>query len=144
MQRTLFGTALRGALILVVPCVAFAAQPAATQSDVKPAKDVKSTTPAQTQMRAYIDPETGRLVGHPVTADQQRAAQQAVKAPDQSVVQAIVHADGSTEYILNGAADSEMIATVGKDGKVHTHCTDPTHNHALDQHPATTEAADER
>ena len=144
MRFHLAGAIAHGAALLLVPVALLAGTPTPSEPTGKTTPKVQPAPAAQGQMRAYIDPETGRLVGHPVTEEQKRAARQAQKEPDQSVVQTIVYADGSTEYILNGAADAELIATVSSDGKVHTHCTDPTHNHALDQHPATTEAADER
>ncbi|HST28765.1 MAG TPA: hypothetical protein VLK26_10400 [Rudaea sp.] len=141
MQCTLLGAALRGALVLVTPCVAIAAP--ATSAE-KASTAAKPAAPAQGQVRAYIDPETGQLVDHPVTEEQKRAAQQGMKAPGASVVQTFHRADGSIEVVLNGAADSELIATVGKDGKVKVECTDNSHKLPLQEMKPQAEAPDER
>jgi hypothetical protein len=141
MRFSLLDAAFRCVLILVVPGVVFAAPPAATRPDIKPATEAKSS--AQARMRAYIDPETGRLTSTPVTAEQKRAAQQQVKesAP---TVQTIHHTDGSIEDVLNGSADAVLTATVGKDGTIHLQCSDPSHDHGPGKALKKAEANDER
>jgi hypothetical protein len=142
------GAVFCGALILAIPA-AMAAPATATQSaspkaaSKAPAVAKKPASDASAAMRAYIDPETGKLVSHPVTAEQKRAAQQAASRPA-PVVQTIHHADGSVEDVLNGAADAVLTATVGKDGKIHMHCSDGTHDHGVAEALQSAEARDER
>ncbi|MGH8041412.1 MAG: post-PEP-CTERM-1 domain-containing protein [Rudaea sp.] len=127
MRIAVSGIVVCSAFILATPIVTRADPPSSSATGEK-ASVPASAAPAQTsQLRAYIDPETGRLVDHPVTAEQKRAAAQGMQLPNRGPVQEIHHADGSIEVVLNGAADSELIATVGKDGKVSVQCTDATH-----------------
>lgn len=127
MRSSFNGIALCVACVIAIPTLSRAAPPAD-----KAAKSAPAATPAP-QMRAYIDPETGKLIDHPVTEEQKRAATQATKTAAPAKVQEIRHVDGSIETILNGAADAQLTATVGKDGKIRYECSDATHHHALDQ-----------
>ncbi|HET8943010.1 MAG TPA: hypothetical protein VFN13_13585 [Rudaea sp.] len=106
--------------------LASVAAPAPTTVPAGKVEAPTKATPAPA-LRAYIDPQTGRLIGHPVTDEQKRAAARSSATPRRNKVLELHHADGSTEYVLNGAADAQIIATVGKDGKIHTHCTDASH-----------------
>ena len=144
MRFHLVGAIAYGAFSLLVPVAALAGSSAQSAPTGGTTPKVQPAPAAQGQMRAYIDPETGQLIDHPVTEEQKRAAQQGMKAPGADVVQTLHRADGSIEYVLNGAANAELMATIGKDGKVHFQCTDPTHNHALDGIGAMSEADDER
>ncbi|MBO9663503.1 hypothetical protein [Dokdonella sp.] len=76
---------------------------------------------AQSAMRAYVDPETGRLVDRPVTPEQKRAAADAL-APNTAKVTKIQHANGMREYDLNGRADEALVATVRPDGSLEYRC----------------------
>jgi len=144
MRFHLAGAITHGAALLLVPVAALAASSTPSEPTGKTTPKVQPAPAAQGQLRAYIDPETGQLIDHPVTEEQKRAAQQATKVPGASVVQTFHRADGSIEYVLNGAANADLTATIGKDGKVHFQCTDPTHNHVLDGIRAKAEADDER
>ena len=130
--------------LLLVPFAALAGSSAQWARAGGTTPKVQPAPAAQGQMRAYIDPETGQMIDHPVTEEQKRAAQQGMKAPGAGVVQTFHRADGSIKYVLNGAANEDLTATIGKDGKVHFQCTDPTHNHVLDGVRAKSEADDER
>lgn len=139
------GAAWGGALTLAGACVAAVAAPPTKPAPAADAAQASTATPAASAgLRAYIDPETGRLVERPVTAEQQRAAVQDIAAPDFSKIQEIRHADGSIETIFNGQVDNALIATVGKDGKVSMHCSEPGHDHATDGAAASSEARDDR
>ncbi len=139
------GTAWGGALTLAGACVAAVAAPPTKPAPVADAAPASTVTPAASAgLRAYIDPETGRLVERPVTTEQQRAAAQDIAAPDFSKIQEIRHPDGSIETIFNGQVDNALIATVGKDGKVSMHCSEAGHDHAADGAAASTEARDDR
>ena len=144
MRFHLAGAITHGAALLLVPVAALAASSTPSEPTGKTTPKVQPAPAAQGQLRAYIDPETGQLIDHPVTEEQKRAAQQATKAPGAGVVQMFHHADGSIEVVLNGAADSELIATVGKDGKVKMECTDNSHKLPLQNNKPQPEASDER
>ena len=140
MRIAYCGVAAFRVLIVATSMAAIAAPPSSsTPADKRP--PAAASAP---QVRAYIDPETGQLIDHPVTEDQKRAAQQGMKAPGAGVVQTFHHADGSIEVVLNGAADSELIATVGKDGRVKVECTDNSHKLPLQNIKPQPEASDER
>ena len=144
MRFSFSRAAVCGAFVIALPLASHAA-PASTTAPANKVAAPTTTTPASTPaIRAYVDPETGRLVGHPVTDEQKRAATQTLTTPRLDRVQEVHHADGSTEYVLNGAANAEIIATVGKDGKIHTHCTDASHQLHPDTTPAKTELRDDR
>lgn len=140
MRITCCGVAACCILIVATSMAAIAAPPSSsTPADKRP--PAAASAP---QMRAYIDPETGQLIDHPVTEEQKQAARQGMNVPAAGVVQTFHHADGSIEVVLNGAADSELIATVGKDGKVRMECTDNSHKLPLQNIKPQPEASDER
>jgi hypothetical protein len=143
MRIACCGVAACCILIVATSMAAIAAPPSSSTPAYKhPPAGAAASVP---QMRAYIDPETGQLIDHPVTEEQKRAARQGTNAPGAGVVQTFHHADGSIEVVLNGAADSELIATVGKDGKVKMECTDNSHKLPLQNiKPQQPEASDER
>lgn len=144
MRFHLAGAIIFGASLLLVPAALLAATPTPSAPTGKTTPKVQPAPAAQGQMRAYIDPETGQLIDHPVTEEQKRAARQGMNVPAAGVVQTFHHADGSIEVVLNGAADSELIATVGKDGKVRMECTDNSHKLPLQSIKPRPEASDER
>jgi hypothetical protein len=84
-------------------------------------------TPAQSGMRAYIDPQTGRFVPEPVDRSQRPQP-----APTRPPVEAVPQADGSLEIKFDERHRSNVVATVGADGQVHVGCVmgDPSHVHA--------------
>ena len=141
-MKSLFLGAAIGTATVAFSTVASPAPPTPAPAPAQSSPQ-KATASTGGQMRAYVDPETGKLVGHPVTEEQKRAAEQARQLPA-PVVQTIHHPDGSTEDVLNGAANAQMIATVGEDGKLHVHCTEAAHEHALDETGAAGEKRNER
>lgn len=78
----------------------------------------------QSAMRAYVDPETGRLVDRPVTEQQARDAAQAVTTGDAAKVTRIDHANGMRQYNLNGQADEALVAIVRADGSLEYRCSE--------------------
>jgi hypothetical protein len=115
------------------------ADPPGEPSKTKPAPPAAG----QAAMKAYVDPETGQLTSRPAT----QADADALNAPfqdDPGKVQEIRKADGSTEWILNGQADSALIATRGTDGKLEIACAE---HGVVDEHakaPAEKGGRDER
>ena len=80
---------------------------------------------AQPAMRAYVDPETGRLVDRPVTAEQARdAAKAAPVGGDASKVTRVEHANGMRQYKLHGQADEALVAVVRADGSLEYRCSE--------------------
>lgn len=141
MKSLRFG-AIAGTAFIAICAGAYAAQP--TPPPKASHSSTEQAVPAtRGQLRAYVDPQTGKLIDRPVTEEQKRAAQQAMRVPE-PVVQTIHHPDGSTEDVLNGAANAEMIATIGKDGKVHVQCTEAAHEHLLEKAGARAEQRNER
>lgn len=135
--------ALLGTLIFFLPTSAISAPPApAAQPGQKPATN-KTAPAASAGMRVFIDPQTGQIIDHPVTAEQKRAAQQAqsVASP---VVQTIVHPNGMIETRLNGAANAQIVATSDGHGHVHLRCNDASHQLLPQAQPQTPEARDDR
>jgi hypothetical protein len=79
-------------------------------------------------MRVYVDPETGRLVSAPVTAEQRAAAaSDAVFSQDASKAVEAVAADGSKMYLLNGEFELALGVQLGTDGERHFGCSDAAH-----------------
>lgn len=99
--------------------------------------DEQKSTPApapanaQSAVKAYVDPETGALRNSPAHPADATALDQAF-TQDSNKVQEIRKADGSTEWILNGQADSALVATRGSDGKLRVTCSEhgQVHDHA--------------
>jgi len=80
---------------------------------------------AESAMRAYVDPETGRLVNKPVTEQQARdAAKAAPTTGDASKVTRIDHANGMRQYRFNGQADEALVAVVRADGSLEYRCSE--------------------
>ncbi|HVJ61260.1 MAG TPA: hypothetical protein VM555_00915 [Tahibacter sp.] len=81
---------------------------------------------AQSAMRAYVDPETGRLVGKPVTEQQARAAaaDAGTFSADPAKVTRVDHANGMRQYKLNGQADEALVAVVRADGSLEYRCSE--------------------
>ena len=100
---------------LVSICVS--AEDSAT-ADNSPNKPVAGTT-AQTQMRAYVDPATGRLI--PISPAQRTPTE---FQSDPSKVTHERRADGTEIDYLNGQGQQAIVARRGKDGKLQLICTD--------------------
>lgn len=117
-------TAMLGIALLAGAASAAADEQKATPTPTPPAN-------AQSGVKAYVDPETGALRNSPANPADSRALDQAF-IPDNSKVQEIRKADGSVEWILNGQADSTLIATRGSDGKLRVTCAEhgTVHDHA--------------
>ncbi len=100
--------------LLVVP-VAMAQEPASNTHE--------------SGVRVYVDPETGRLVSAPVTAEQRAAAaaDAATFSQDSSKVVEAVAADGSPMYILNGQFELALGVAVDEHGQRHYGCSDASH-----------------
>jgi hypothetical protein len=79
---------------------------------------------AQAAMRAYVDPETGRLVDRPVTAEQARDAARIAPTGDASKVTKVDLANGARQYKLNGQADEALVAHVRADGSLEYRCSE--------------------
>lgn len=105
---------------------------AAGNSGEKSAPVKHSPTPAESGMKAYVDPETGALTGKPGSKAQAEAT--ALPAPDMSKIQEIRHADGSLEWVFNGQAEEALVATRGSDGTLKVRCAQHgvVHDHADD------------
>src|SRR5689334_20072495 len=88
----------------------------------------EDAAPAQSGMRAYIDPQTGRFVPEPVDPSQ-RLPQ---PAPTRPPVVAIHRPDGSIEVQFDERHRKNVVATVDADGRVHLGCVtgDESHEHA--------------
>lgn len=98
---------------------------------------------AQPAMRAYVDPETGKLVDRPVTPAQLREAVRDARAPDATKVTRIDRANGTRQYKLNGQADEALVATVRPDGSFEYRCSE--HGVAVGQpHDVGPEVRDDR
>lgn len=109
------GTSVLG---MTLAASAYAGTDQASSKNERPA-----TQPAaQPSMRAYVDPETGKLVDRPVTPEQKRAAAKGGLAPNKAAVTKIQHANGMREYDLNGRADEALVATVRPDGSLEYRC----------------------
>jgi hypothetical protein len=83
--------------------------------------------PAQSGMRAYIDPQTGRFVPEPVDPSQRPQP-----APTRPPVVAVPRPDGSLEIKFDERYRRSVVATVDTDGHVHLGCVggDGSHEHA--------------
>lgn len=78
--------------------------------------------------RVYVDPETGRLVSTPVTAEQRAAAaSDGMFSQDASRAVEAVAADGSKMFLLNGEFELALGAHLGPDGQRHFGCSDAAH-----------------
>ena len=89
-----------------------------------------ATVPAQSGMRAYVDPQTGRLVPEPADPSQRPEPAPASTRPP---VEAVPQPDGSLRIQFDERYRRSVVATVGDDGKVHMDCVqgDGTpHEHA--------------
>ena len=84
--------------------------------------------PAQSGMRAYIDPQTGRFAPEPVDPSQ-RLPQ---PAPTRPPVVALPRPDGSLEVKFDERHRKNVVATVDADGQVHLDCVtgDRSREHA--------------
>jgi hypothetical protein len=82
--------------------------------------------PAQSGMRAYIDPQTGRFVPAPVDPSQRPQP-----APTRPPVQALRQPDGSLEIKFDERHRHNVVATLDADGKVRLGCVtgDGSHEH---------------
>lgn len=101
-----------------------AAKPAA-QPAAKPA--AKPVDPAATSgMQVHLDPKTGELTERPV-APLSPALSRGV---DTSKIVEIRHADGSTETLFNGQADSTLVVEADADGALHYRCNEHGELHA--------------
>ncbi len=122
MSTKLIGAAVCGAL--------FTLTAQAASVDVKPAKKhaaqatTKAVSDTQSDMRAYIDPESGQLVGAAITAQQKADASKAASVEDFSKIQTIEKADGSTEWVFNDQVMESVVATRGSDGKLLVKCVE--------------------
>ncbi len=92
------------------------------------AKAVEATA-GEDAMRAYVDPETGALTSQPPAG---MKVQPIVRRME--LIEEIKHDNGMTEWKFNGQANELVIATVGKDGEVHTHCSDIAELHDASAH----------
>ncbi len=111
-----------------------------SKQDKKP--EAEKSAGVQTGMRAYVDPETGQLTSRPTT-EVDAASLDAQFQPDKSKIQEIKRADGSTEWLFNGQADSAVIATRGADGKIGIVCAEHGIVHDHIAAPAATGARDD-
>ena len=102
----------------------------ADSSDDKARVKPEKSTTNQTEMRAYVDPETGQLTSRP-TSQADAAALDAPFKEDYSKIQEIHKADGSTEWIFNGQVDSAIVAKRGADGQLEIECAEhgAVHDH---------------
>ena len=122
MSTKLIGAAICGVL--------FTLTAQAASVDVKPAKThaaqaaTKAVSGMQSDMRAYVDPESGQLVGAPVTPQQKADAARATSIEDYSKIQTIEKADGSTEWVFNDQVMESVVATRDADGKLQVKCVE--------------------
>lgn len=79
---------------------------------------------ADPAMRAYVDPETGRLVDRPVTQQQKRDAARNAPLQDAAKVEKIERPNGTRQYKLNGQAEEALVATVRPDGSLEYRCSE--------------------
>lgn len=129
-----------GALLMIVSALTWADQGNYSVAE----QENPASTASQTQIRAFIDPETGRLVNQPVTEEQRRAVEQTEHGSRQIHVVEIRRGDGTVIHELNGAADSFLKATIDQDGVMQTECNDPTHKHNGNDAKPQTEVRDVR
>lgn len=110
----------------IVLGMTLAASACADTNDASNKADKAAAHPSTTQsaMRAYIDPETGKLVDRPVTPEQAREAARDMLVPDAAKVTKIEHANGMRQYKLNGQADEALVATVRPDGTLEYRCSE--------------------
>ena len=94
---------------------------------------------AQAQVKAYVDPETGKLVQAPALVDKKDAASNEQFSSDESRVTRELTPQGRL-YRLHGQANSSVVAHVGADGKLSYQC-DEVAEHAVANSP---EVRDER
>jgi hypothetical protein len=85
-------------------------------------------TPAQSGMRAYVDPQTGRLVPEPVDPSQRP---QPAPASTRPPVEAVPQPDGSLRIQFDERHRRSVVATVGADGKVQLDCVQGDGTHQL-------------
>lgn len=126
------------AMMVAGASFAFADSP---KQDKKP--EAGKSAGVEAGMKAYVDPETGQLTSRPTTQVDAGALDAQFKV-DLSKIQEVKKADGSTEWLFNGQADSALIATRGADGKIgivcaehgvmHDHFVAPTTTGARDDH----------
>jgi hypothetical protein len=128
MSKILPGAVSVGALLLAaLPLAGHCEKPAT------PANKPAASAPTESAMRAYVDPETGGLVDHPVTDKQRLDATKAMPAPDLSKVTEIHHADGTIEVQLNGQFEESVVAHVDAHGNRHIQCNEAGHHHEQEQ-----------
>jgi len=87
-----------------------------------------ANAPAQSGMRAYVDPQTGRFAPAPVVPSQRPQP-----APTRPPIVMIPQPDGSTEIQFDERHRKTVTATVGADGQVHLGCVNgdgSRHEHA--------------
>lgn len=137
----------------IAACGAFAADIPNNQSTnaAAPAAAEENQTPApvaQSGVRVYIDPQTGRRTANP-TAEQRRAAaaQDALNSEfgNEATFETETLSSGAVILHTRGKNQSVVIAKPGADGRAVIECNDPTHQ-AIGQHEhaAPTRAAVER
>ena len=93
----------------------------------KPA-DKPAAAAANSGLRVYMDPKTGKLVEAPIAPVPKESA----AGVDFSKIVEIEHADGSTETQFNGQADSTLVVEAAPDGTLRYRCSEhgQLHDHA--------------
>jgi hypothetical protein len=84
--------------------------------------------PAQSGMRVYIDPQTGRFAPGPVDPSQRLEPAPASTRPP---VVAVPRPDGSLEVTFDERHRKSVVATVDADGRVHLDCVTGDGSHEL-------------
>lgn len=132
---------MRSSIHTFAAAAAIALLSVAAQAADQPATEKGQPAPA---MRVYVDPETGTLVDHPVTAEQRAMAEQVSAELQQNPNPGWkVYPSGAIGADLEGRFEMSTVATVGSDGKVSYHCDDEDHV-GHDQAAAEAPAREER
>lgn len=113
--------------------IALAASTAAQATDAPKQGAPKQDAPnarapaASGEMRAHIDPKTGKLTETPTAP--QRPERSTI---DPARIEEVHHADGIVEFRFNGQADSTQTAHLDADGNLSVGCAEhgTTHAHA--------------
>ena len=122
-------------IMIAFSTTAAASDPPAAKPAAPPA--TQPTDPAATSgMRVYMDPKTGKLVEHPIAP----VPPESTHRVDPSKIEEIQHADGSTETLFHGQADSTLTVEATADGGIRVRCSEHGEMHT---HESTQEAGND-
>ncbi|MEO8010300.1 MAG: hypothetical protein ABI650_01510 [Dokdonella sp.] len=114
---------------LVTCCTSASAQERPTPVTPVAEKVLTQSTAVDTDVKVYVDPESGALVSRAANAQQAEAVGSGQFRQDFSKIEEKRHVDGTIEWVFNGQVDSALKMVKGEDRTLEVLCAEHGERH---------------